>query len=292
MRRKSILTIITAVSVVLAFGVGRLSAGTPDSPGSPTSSAAQMHTLEQIYTRMISGTWAVTMTTFTEPSTAPGTGTMHTLNDLWSVAFPRALAKRVPKTGQTSCWNAAGTVMACSGTGQDGEYQMGITPAIPATGQTSGAYSVPSWTGVRFIDNGDGTVTDNLTALTWLKNANCTETLGGVAKRAGHVKWMDALTWTNHLASGNCGLADGSTAGQWRLPNQNELRSLVDLTHSNPSVPAGHPFTNVQPTGYWTSSTYATVPTNACYITFGDGGVGVSDKTMITYYVWPVRGGE
>ena len=47
----------------------------------------------------------------------------------------------------------------------------GHRPAVPAIFGT--AYNTPAWTGVRFTDNGDGTVTDNLTALIWLKNANC-----------------------------------------------------------------------------------------------------------------------
>jgi hypothetical protein len=32
-----------------------------------------------------------------------------------------------------------------------------------------------AWPNPRFTDNSDGTVTDNLTGLIWLKNANCTD---------------------------------------------------------------------------------------------------------------------
>ena len=31
------------------------------------------------------------------------------------------------------------------------------------------------------------------------------------------------------LANGACGLTDGSTTGDWRLPNEKELHSLIDL---------------------------------------------------------------
>src|SRR3990172_5700801 len=62
----------------------------------------------------------------------------------------------IPKTGQTTCYDSAGNVIACTGTGQDGEIQAGVP-----------------WPSPRFMDNGDGTVTDNLTGLIWLKNANC-----------------------------------------------------------------------------------------------------------------------
>ena len=72
---------------------------------------------------------------------------------------------------------------------------------------------------MRLIDNGNGTVTDNLTGLIWLKNANCTNTVGGVAKANGYLSWANALTWSNNLANGNCGLSDGSSAAgnQWHL---------------------------------------------------------------------------
>ena len=79
--------LIVVVLLTLAFGVGRLSAGTtgsPDSPGGPASDAAKMYTLEDIYQRLDSGA-AGTQNTFTEPAAGPGT-TMHTLNDIMDKA--------------------------------------------------------------------------------------------------------------------------------------------------------------------------------------------------------------
>jgi hypothetical protein len=61
----------------------------------------------------------------------------------------------------------------------------------------------------RLTDNGNGTVTDNLTGLTWLKNANC----------FGPSSWFDAVAFCKALKNGQCGLADGSNPGDWRLPN-------------------------------------------------------------------------
>ena len=52
----------------------------------------------------------------------------------------------VPKTGQISCYDEDGFYISCESTWQDGEYQAGA-----------------SWPNPRFIDNGDGTVIDNLT---------------------------------------------------------------------------------------------------------------------------------
>lgn len=56
------------------------------------------------------------------------------------------------------------------------------------------------------VASDDGTVTDG--NLVWLKNANCFETQ----------VWPTAMDLAANLKSGSCGLRDGSTAGQWRLP--------------------------------------------------------------------------
>ena len=67
----------------------------------------------------------------------------------------------------------------------------------------------------------DGTATDELTGLTWLLDANC----------FGERGWFQAMDDVNALAAdglSNCGLSDGSQAGDWRLPNVKEILSLID----------------------------------------------------------------
>ena len=61
------------------------------------------------------------------------------------------------------------------------------------------------------------------------------------------------------LASGSCGLTDGSVAGDWRLPNINELLSLVAFSQVDPALPSGHPFVGniIMPQTRWSSTTYA-----------------------------------
>jgi hypothetical protein len=162
----------------------------------------------------------------------------------------------VAQTGQTVCYNTIGTVIVCAGTGQDGEYRKGV-----------------AWPDPRFTDNSDGTVTDNLTGLIWTENANCD----------GYKNYTDALTYCNTLASGSCGLTDGSFAGNWRLPNIRELHSLIDFGQSSPALPSGHPFINVQPGFYWASTTKGSDTFYGWGVNINDGSVGVGSKVANRY---------
>jgi hypothetical protein len=141
-----------------------------------------------------------------------------------------------------------------------------------------------------FTDNGDGTVTDNLTGLIWLKNASC----------FGSRTWAQALSDCNALADGSCGLTDGSVAGDWRLPNVKELQSLIHYGVYNPALPdtagtgkwtEGDPFSGVQSNYYWSATTSALYTGNAWYVYLHNGGVFNSLK-VYSFYVWPVRGGK
>ena len=97
----------------------------------------------------------------------------------------------------------------------------------------------------RFTVNGDLTVTDNLTGLIWFQDMQCW----------GQDTWANCINNCNGLASGTCGLDDGSSAGHWALPNLRQLQSLFDYGNSSPALPTGHPF-DVRLDGiYWTSTT-------------------------------------
>jgi len=163
----------------------------------------------------------------------------------------------LPKTGQTSCYNSAGTSVTCSGAGQDGEIQAGV-----------------AWPSLRFVDNGE-TVTDSLTGLVWTKNAN----LAGSTKT-----WQQALDYVKTLNTGS--------HGDWRLPNERELRSLADYSKYGPALPTGHPFTNVQSDTYWSSTTYASSTNNAWIVDMNVGNVYYDHVKAYFYYVWPVRAGQ
>jgi hypothetical protein len=214
-------------------------------------------------------------------------------------------SSRVLKTGQTSCWDEDGVEILCSGTGQDGEYQLGILPELSPGSYARGAYTVYGFTGTRFTDNGDGTVTDIWTGLIWLKDANCYYEPG--SGHAGLMYWEDALIWANELYDGceNCGgvtpdcnLSDGSNPGDWRLPNANELHSLIDLDEEYPALPAGHPFENVNVLfTYLSSTTDSEDRDEARVVHMGSGSVSTIGKSEESdpsnrKLVWPVRGGQ
>jgi hypothetical protein len=80
----------------------------------------------------------------------------------------------------------------------------------------------------------------------------------------------------------------------WRLPTIQELASLVDPTQSNPALPAGHPFSNVQASqssGYWSATTSVIDPIDAWIVGLFDGGVFSLPKHA-TDVAWCVRGGH
>ena len=170
---------------------------------------------------------------------------------------------------------------------------LAMITAFIATGVfLSGLVSAGDWPNPRFTDNGDGTVTDNLTGLIWLRNANC------FGERRD---WSAALSACNGLASGSCGLTDGSSAGDWRLPSVKELHTLIHWGFSDPAVPntagtgkwsEGDPFTGVQSSYYWSRDKYGDSLAYGREAQRVDMGyVGYDDATK-PGYVWPVRGGN
>jgi hypothetical protein len=186
-----------------------------------------------------------------DPGASP-TPTMHTLEEIYNkidgiASMDKAL---IEKTGQTTSY----------ATGDDGDIEPGVV-----------------WPNPRFTDNGDGTVTDNLTNLVWLKTANCW----------GSPTWATALINCNNLASGSCGLTDGSIAGDWRLPSIKELFSLIDLANFDPALPSGHPFT-ASSYYYWSGTTYTDGNTEAWIVHTKFGYTSYRFKTFDSK-VLPVR---
>jgi len=141
----------------------------------------------------------------------------------------------------------------------------------------------------RFADCGNGTVTDITTGLIWLKDANCFDLKN----------FNDAVTVAGGLEDGECGLTDGSSTGNWRLPTKEEWEAIVkdDCTFGSPHLPdtAGDgcwaeddPFSDVQPSAYWSSTDSSS--SNFTWIVFLHDAYFIPDAKTELHYVWPVRG--
>ena len=101
------------------------------------------------------------------------------------------------------------------------------------------------------------------------------------------------FSWTN--ARIQCTSRETGGRKGWRLPSVHELASLVDPNNSNPALPTGHPFTNIDvqpPALYWSASTDADLPTQAWYMFFGNGNVDTLPKSFNDLRAWCVRGGQ
>ena len=151
---------------------------------------------------------------------------------------------------------------------------------LPDTGQTQsytstfGEDSDYTINPPSYIDNGDGTVTDNVTSLIWQKEDDDTDRI-----------WDDANSYCNDLPL--AGHPD------WRLPSKKELMSIVDYGTYHPSIDTTY-FTGINSRCYWSSTTYAFYSSDAWYVDFSYGYVGYGSKSDDIYgcYVRCVRGQE
>jgi hypothetical protein len=184
-----------------------------------------------------------------------------------TASVPTAPAQ-VFRTGQTSCHDINGQSISCAGSGQDAEHLAGA-----------------SWPTPRFVDNGDSSVTDLLTGLMWIKDANCLDFTAEGSLRS----WTEALASIATINSGTIETCD-VVHNDWRLPNRKELYSLFDYSRHNPAIPSSNPFISVQLSSYWSSTTYAG-STDRAWMVDMRGGVTSHDTKTRAAYVWPVRGG-
>jgi hypothetical protein len=295
--KKIIINTCTLSSLLTCLVPSLAMAGSLEPAAAPSDPASAVYKTDDLYNRLQSGTTGAKRTgSFTEPSAGPADGVGKSLAEIMAVApvadNTNGASQGEVKTGKTF-WGLRtdGTWGAKTGT---------ASPApVPRSGQSSsyvyyddGSYqkgvAIPN---PRFTQNYNATVTDNLTGLIWLTHANC----------GGAMTWANAVTWSHSLASGSCSLSDGSVAGDWRLPNRRELLSLVNDQYAAPALSntAGtgqfvvdNPFSYVQPSGsYWTSTTNANGTTQAWTVYMVDGGLYPGPKGN-SYFVWAVRGGQ
>lgn len=173
-----------------------------------------------------------------------------TLLSFMFLGSPTELPPLCPAPGipdsQMTCYDASGVIVDCATgacAGQDGFYASGCA--------TEG----------RFIDNGDGTVTDTCTGLMWQQGSGPNGT------------WCSALAYCEEL--------ELAGHGDWRMPNIMELQSITDFENAFPAL---DPVFESSVSGtYWTSTTYAGDPegvrNRAWVVTTESGETDVNVKT-------------
>jgi hypothetical protein len=175
--------------------------------------------------------------------TAPDRTTVKT----YTVSVCRS-AVDLPQTGQSTSYAV----------GDDGELEQGVPSPAP---------------GSRFTNNGDGTVSDGLTGLMWVR-----------APDAATRTWANAVSYANSLSGASVGNKD-----DWRLPNRAELRSLFNYYYTDTASQLNTvAFSGVQAGYYWTSTSCTPDTTRAWGIGLGSGIFDYFPKTGAVY-VFPVR---
>lgn len=121
-----------------------------------------------------------------------------------------------------------------------------------------------------YTDNGDSTVTDNVTGLMWEQKTDD----GGPRDMDNTYTWKDALAYCENLTLG--GYTD------WRMPTPKELERLVDLTRSNPAIDTAY-FPNTKSGKYWTGTTCSGCHKHKAFaMDFNDGSLYFGQKRIKT----------
>jgi hypothetical protein len=158
------------------------------------------------------------------------------------------------------------------------------------------------------VNCGNGTVTDSVTGLIWLRDAGCLDI----------ASYPIANQRAAALAAGTCNLTDGSRPGDWRLPTKAEwaqtIARAIALGCAAPSSPlltndsglgcltdnnvpagggflAGSSFVGVEADHYYARDANQVTPFDAWYVKLQNGTFDTAGKGN-ERHVWPVRDGK
>jgi len=121
----------------------------------------------------------------------------------------------------------------------------------------------------------NGVVSDNVTNLEW--QDDYTDNGGSIKQSV----WNDAISYCEALTL--------DSKSDWRLPNLNELTSLVDDSKNNPAL--NEVFQNTNSYDYWSSTSYSDNNGNAWIVHFYYGNQNNNYKVS-NNYVRCVRAGQ
>ena len=125
-----------------------------------------------------------------------------------------------------------------------------------------------------------------------LLHADFTKTGDIVKDSVSHLEWQDdavgpIMLWESAIT--HCEALSLGGHSDWRVPNLNELKSIVDRSKVNPAIVNG--FDNTSSNYYWSSTTYENNKRNAWIVYFYYGKVDYNPKND-EYYVRCVRDGQ
>ncbi|MHC1752375.1 Lcl C-terminal domain-containing protein [Humidesulfovibrio sp.] len=184
---------------------------------------------------------------------------------LWPV---RGESSVLPRTGQNTCFDAAGVEIPCAGDGGGSGHDGAL-----ACGQDGAQRRGLPWPEPRFEETASG-VLDRLTGLEWASPHRLP---------SGLHDWAQALRLAADWNEGGTG---------WRLPEIAELESLLDADRANPALPPGLPNTqSVTVDGFWSATVSGFDAAWAFVLYVQKGAVGVGFKAGKEFAVWPVRRG-
>lgn len=179
----------------------------------------------------------------------------NTLTGLFPIVGPTQVSSNLPDTGVDKCYNQ-NSIINCP-----------ISEINAFYGQDNHYSSNP----MSFTNNGDGTITDNVTSLMWQRIPD------GI-----FYHWYDASgtfdATYNPGTTDICG--DLTLAGytDWRLPEKNELQSIVDYGIAIPAIDITY-FPNTDISDYWTNTEYNS--SDSWHVKFTDGSVVLGAKNIV-----------
>jgi hypothetical protein len=221
----------------------------------------------------------------------------------WNITGPTGPTGARGATGATGATGPAGARGATGATGATGP----VGPQGPADPAGSGTRAAgPCYDNTnRYVNCGNGTVTDNVTGLIWLQDGGCLPA----------ANWAAANEAAAQLEDGDCAgaLRDGSSPGDWRLPTRDEWAATIgravalgcvgglapSLTNDEGTncmfSATGHTsFLNARFQLYWSSTVNDAFPTQAfAAFTNQAGAIGSVERGGLSSApVWPVRDGK